>query len=643
MSSLLLLIRLALATGLVLAPGAIAARAVGVRSTSATLAWGLGIVFAATGVVFLVHASLTLALVLLAVAALAAAPFAVRRAPLPELPGRARVWTGGAVLGLLLWPIAGEIGGDGIFHLARVRKLLELGGLHLSSLNEFADGGLHPGYAFPLWHGFLALVAKVAFVDPADVVLHEPTILAPIAVLVAYEAGYAIFRRATPAAASAAAAVGIAAMGPGHGGAYTALALPATASRQILVPAALALALVAVRTPTRGLLASAGLASLVLAAVHPTYAIFLWIPFGGFLAVRWAWRREPARGGALALAALVVPAGVFFAWLLPVIRSTASVSPGARERARGFSHYAGQLSGSADHFSLAPQVFGRSGAIAVAALLLIPLTALAARRSWAAYVVGGSLAIFAITLLPWLFTPFADVVSLSQARRLAGFVPFTFALAGGVEVLAALLGPLVAPAALAAGLVLQWQFPGDFGYRVEQGGPAWATWVAVVGALVALVLGLRRLRSVGKTAAVASALLLLPTFVHGLSNWSTSSARPPSPLTPGLVEALRETVPKAAIVYADPETGYFAASVAPVYLCTAPPGHVADTTRNRPYERRDEWLRFARSGDLGIPRGCGATWLVIDRERSDLRPPLPVAYRDGRYTLYRIAAVPSRR
>ena len=123
-------------------------------------------------------------------------------------------------------------------------------------------------------------------------------------------------------------------MAPGHGGAYTALALPATASRQLLVPAALALALAAMRKPSPGLLASAGLASLVLAVVHPTYAIFLWIPFGGFLAVRWAWRREQMRSGALALAALVVPAGLFLVWLVPVVRSTASVSPDAPERAR---------------------------------------------------------------------------------------------------------------------------------------------------------------------------------------------------------------------------------------------------------------------------------------------------------------------
>ena len=49
-------------------------------------------------------------------------------------------------------------------------------------------------------------------------------------------------------------------------------------------------------------------------------------------------------------------AGLFLAWLLPVVRKTASVSPDAHERARGFEHYAGQLNGSADQFWVAPQV-----------------------------------------------------------------------------------------------------------------------------------------------------------------------------------------------------------------------------------------------------------------------------------------------
>ncbi|MEI7759727.1 MAG: DUF6541 family protein [Thermoleophilia bacterium] len=636
MSSLFLLLRLAVATGLVLAPGAAVARVVGVRSTSATLAWGLGAVFGAMGIVFLVHGSLVLALVLLLVTAACAAPFAVRRAAVPPIPGRLAVWGAGIVLGLLLWHVAGEIGGDGIFHLARVRKLVEFGGLSLSSVNEFADGGLHPGYAFPLWHAFLALVAMVSFADPSEVVLHEPTVLAPLAVLVAYEAGYAIFRRVAPAATTAAATVALVAMAPGHGGAYTALALPATASRQLLVPAALALALTAARAPSLGLLASTGVASLVVAVVHPTYAIFLWIPFGGFLAVRWAWRREGVRGGALALGALVVPAGLFLIWLVPVVRSTASVSPDAQERARAFGHYAGQLRGSVDHFSLAPQVFGRSGAVAVAALLLIPLTALASRRRWAAYVVGGSLAIFAITLIPSLFTPFADIVSLSQARRLAGFLPFAFALAGGMGVAAAIAGRLVLPLALAAGIVLQLQFPGDFGYTVEQGGPAWATWIAVAGALFALVFGLLRPRSVGTTAALASTLLLLPTFASGLVHWSPSAERSASPLTPGLVQFLGETVPAGDVVYSDLESSYRIAAAAPVYICNAPPGHVADTGRNRPTVRRAQWRQFNATGEIGIPRRCGATWLVIDRSRFSTAPDLAVAYRDGRYVVYRV-------
>ena len=278
MSSVFLLLRLALATAVVLAPGAVVARALGRRGVSATVAWGLALVFAALGLTFLVHGSLALTFVLLLVMGLVAVPFALRAEPVPGVPGSLLVWGAGVVLGLLLWHVAGEIGGDGLFHLARVRKLLAFGDLSLSSVNEFPDGGLHPGYAFPLWHGFLALVAKVAMVDPARVVLHESSVLAPVAVVAAYEAGYAAFRRVSVAAVSAAASVAIVAMAPGHGGAYTALSLPATSARQLLVPAALALALTAVRRPSAAALATVCAASLVLAVVHPTYAIFLWLP-----------------------------------------------------------------------------------------------------------------------------------------------------------------------------------------------------------------------------------------------------------------------------------------------------------------------------------------------------------------------------
>ena len=639
MSGLLLLLRLAAATAVVLAPGWAVARALGLRGVSATLVWGLALIFGALAVTFALGAGIGVTLVLLLVAGLAAAPFALRARLGAPAPWTGRVAGVGVLLGLLLWHVAGEVGGDGLFHLARVRKLLAFDDLSLRAVGEFADGGLHPGYAFPLSHGFLALVAKVAMVDPQDVVVHEATVLAPLAVLVAYEAGIVLFRAAGPAAIAAAAQVALVAFAPGHGGAYTALALPATASRQLLVPAAIALAIGSVASPSRGALASTAAAGLVLAVVHPTYALFLWLPFAGFLAVRALWTRREARRIGLALVALVAPAGLYLLWLLPIVGDTASHSPGAGELARGLRQYRGQLDVHGDDlYSLAPEVFGRSGAVAVAALLLVPLAGFAARRRWAAYVVGGSLAVLAICLVPWLFTPFSDAVSLSQSRRAAGFLPFAFAFAGGLGVAAGLVGRRVLlPPAFAAGLVLQLTYPGDFDYRLTDGGPALATWIAAGGGVVALGIGVwRRERVREASAGVAAALFLLPVAVHGLWNWSPSDSRQPSPLTPGLVDALRDDVPRGDVVYSDPESSYRIAAAAPVYVAVAPPGHVADTKENRPYERRDDARAFLRTGDLAIPRRYGAGWLVLDRRRSDLRPALPIAYRDGRFTLYRL-------
>jgi hypothetical protein len=102
------------------------------------------------------------------------------------------------------------------------------------------------------------------------------------------------------------------------------------------------------------------------------------------------------------------------------------------------------------------------------------------------------------------------------------------------------------------------------------------------------------------------------------------------------VQALRTDVPKGAVVYSDLETSYRIAAFAPLYVAAAPPGHVADTERNRPYARRDDNRRFFRSGDLDIPRSYGASWLVVDRRRFELAPQLPVVHRDGRFTLYRL-------
>ena len=100
---------------------------------------------------------------------------------------------------------------------------------------------------------------------------------------------------------------------------------------------------------------------------------------------------------------------------------------------------------------------------------------------------------------------------------------------------------------------------------------------------------------------------------------------------------MRAEVPVGATVYADPEASYRLGAVAPVRVCVNPPGHVADTVDNRPRERVREFRRFARTGDLEIPRACGATWLVVDLDRFPQRAPDGPVYRDARWSLARIA------
>ena len=641
MSDVGLLLRLAAATALLLAPGWLLARALGVRGAAATLAWSLVLIFGALASTFALESSLTLTLVLLALAgAVALAVLAARRGRtpiLPPAPGRWWAAGGGVAVGLLLWRVAGSVQGDGLFHLARVRKLLAFDDLSLERVGEFADASLHPGYAFPLWHGFLALVARVAGVDPEQVVLHLPSVLAPLAVVVAYEAGWALFRRSWAAGAVAGAQLALVCFAPPSGGAFRFLSLPATSSVELLVPAALALALATLRSTSPALVASTAAASLVLAAVHPTYALFLWIPFGGFLLVRTLWTRGDLRAGAFALGALAAPAALFMLWLVPVVRDTASVSPDADELRRAFERYRGELDvRSETSYSLVPELFTRRGAVAIAALLLVPLAGLAARRRWAAFVVGGSLAVFAITLLPFVFAPYSDLVSVSQARRLVAFLPFAFAFAGGLGVLARLVGGLLLPVAFAAGVVFQWIYPGDFG-NVRDPGPALVTWIAVLGALTALVVGVvRRGPALESPASLAAALFLLPVFAAGLWSWSAPDQPRGHEPTPGLAEAVRANVSPGSIVYSDPQTSYHLAALVPVYVAVAPPGNVADTGENRPYERARDFRTFLRTGDLSIPRRYGAEYLVADLALSERTFDLPVLYRDGSFVLYRL-------
>ena len=636
-----LALRLTAASLCLLIPGALIARALRLPAVAEAVALSLGVLFLGMLATFALGTSIVATLVVLGVAAAIALPFAMRRQALHFDPVVWAVAGAGAVFAVFVWRFGPALGGDALFHLARVRKLESLDELSIDAVGEFADGGPHPGYAFPLWHGFLALVSKLAGVDPTDVVLNEAAILVPVAFVVVFEAGRALFNSVWGGVAVLAGQVAITGLAPGDGGAYDSIALPATAARQLLVPIVLASLFLLIRERRWLFAIPVAAASLAIALSHPTYALFLLVPLTGFAIVRVIWTRRDVVPLVSGLAAVAVPTALVLLWLRPIVEDTAGHTPRAEEVSRALERYARELDvGSLDSYSLAPEVFGRSGAVAVAALVAIPLAAFASRSRWAAYVVGGSLPILLLTLAGFAFPSFADLVSLSQARRIVGFMPISFAFAGGCAVLAGFLRGAALPAGLAAGLWLQLTWAGDFGPHLDHGGPAFATWVALVGAALAIPAGIviqRRWGSIerrGLYAGLTALLFVLPVAVHGMREWEKPPG-PRVPLTPGLREALQD-LPEGTVVFSDLETSYRIAALAPVYVAAAPPAHVADTEDNRPYARRRDVMRFLRTGDLEIPRRYGANWLVVDRQRSFLRPALPLLHADDRYLLYRL-------
>jgi hypothetical protein len=647
-----LVLRLSAAAACVLLlPGGIFVRALGRPATfgvaiAASFVWSLAALAGALALTFVLDGTIATTLWLLAGFAGAALVPALVRGPVPSEPTERRalaaVASAGVAFAGAVWWAANTIYGDALFHLGRVRKLEAFDLTSLSVLNEFRRGGLHPGYAFPVWHSAVALVARMADVDPAVALEHLPAILTPLAVVLAYAAGAALFRSFGGGVAVAAAQVGLLGFSRSGTGSFDFLALPPTVARALITPALLALVFsLAAGGRRRGVLSIAA-ASLVLALVHPTYAFFVALPLLGFLLARillapTRWRE--ALRIASALPAVLVPAGLYALWLKPIVDKTVSQQPDAAKRAEAIRHYAGQIDVVGGLIRLAPETISRGGAIAVAGLLAIPLAALAGPRRWAAYVLGGSLAVLGLVLFPWAFDHLSDAVSLSQSRRLAAFLPIPFAVAGAMALLGRLrlAGCLVA---FGAGGLLQLAYPGEFSYFLVVGGPAWPVWVALTAAVAGLVAAAVVRRGLAEAAPLwTSAVALSLVAPVGLAGIAYLKQDPPDRLrlTPGLVRALRTKVPERAVVFSDLETSYRIEGYAPVYVSAAPPAHVADTKENVPQKRREDVIKFLGSGSVAIPRRYHAGWIVVAKRRFDLTLDLPKAYEDARFVLYRLA------
>jgi hypothetical protein len=646
--------RLAGAAGCVLLlPGACIVRLLGERSIGPQLAgalvWSLAVLFTVLVVVFAVGAPLGLAVALLGLATLVLFVASLRAQPIAfERADRTAVLVlfvlGAGLAGALWWAtetIGGSLGpslSDALFHLGRIRKLDEAGSLDsIGVVNEFADADPHPGYAFPLWHGALALVARLAGVDPTLVVLYLPPVLVPLAVLSAYGAGRALFRSIAGGFATAVGSLALIAFPFGGVGRLQFLAQPGGASRYLLVPALLVLLFAYLAESRRAPLAGVAAAALALAVVHPTYVVFVGLPLAGFLLARGVLGDgTDIRRIGVGLATAALSAGVYFLWLVQFIGEAGNRSP---------FRFMQQVETVGSALRLSADQLAWGGGIKVLALAAVPVALLAGGRRWAAYVLGGTVALLLVALVPQLFDRLVDAVSVSQAARLAGFLPLSYALAGAALLAGRVRAVGVAAAAVAAiGAELAFDEPATRA--------SWVVWAVAIGAALGIAVFAfarplafdRRLD--GRWAVLAAVALALPTAVVGFAGYERWDKPDPDGLTPGLASALRDDVRPLAVVLAPSPTSYRIAGYAPVRVVVAPPGHVAFNTGSD-YRAREEAVRryFLEPGMTPEERAAvllryGVSWVVLDRTHGNprLTPGLTQVYADERYVLYRVDA-----
>ena len=199
-------------------------------------------------------------------------------------------------------------------------------------------------------------------------------LLVPLAFVVSYAAGRALFRSVWGGIAGLVAQFALIGLAPEHTGTLRSLSQPGVAARQLLVPALLALVFTYMRDRKVALIGAMGAGAVALALIHPTYAVFLCVPLAGFLVARVLMAGKDVKALSASLVTLLLPSAAVAFFILPIVKKTASYETSTYDLHRGLAKYAGQIDYYSDRsFRLAPELFSRSGAVAVAGLVCIPL------------------------------------------------------------------------------------------------------------------------------------------------------------------------------------------------------------------------------------------------------------------------------
>src|SRR6185503_213600 len=459
-------------------------------------------------------------------------------------------WFAAGVAGFaaLMWVGSWNNVGDAVEHIARMRKITELDppAHHLDELGLLPpDTGLHPGYAFPLWHATGAVVVWLSGIEETVMFRFWPTALIPFVAAAVYSAGRSMFGCRAAGFATCIGYLGAFAFPIGVGY-FSQISYPGYICIFLFWPLIVERTFTYLREGGREPLWTAAAASFAVSAIHPSYSPFMILLIGAFLVARFVMardRRDDLRRLGLMLGAVTVPFLLFLVWLFPAADSSASTVSRASE------HFVTIVNMNGGQVSMRADWLTRGGPIAIAALVCIPLAAAATRTRAAAFVAGTSAVVILILIVPYFFTPFAHVMSISQGRRFLFYLPFAFALTGGALILARFRWFAVA-GALLLGAWLHQVWPGDFKYMLRDPGPGWLAWVAAAGALVVIGLGATKKLNLrygnGWALAIVIAFVLPAAVVgiHGMKQYRPE----PNRINDNLIAAVDQYVGRDEVI-----------------------------------------------------------------------------------------------
>lgn len=644
-------VKLATATyAVAVLPGAVILRAVGwprspATALAASLAWSVAALAPGLVLVFVLDRGVVVALVWLAVV-VAGGLVAGRGKPV-EVDVRIS-----RLLLLLLVVVAAftllvllarhDGAEDAMEHIARIRKLSELDPpRRLADIGLLPpDTGLHPGYAFPLWHAAVALVVLLTGLDPAAAFPSLAPLLVPVMAAAVYGAGRQVFASRAAGVATVVAYLAVFAFPESGVGRFDRLMYPGFVAIFVLWPLMIDRAFAFLRHGGRATLLTLAAAAFVMALIHGSYNPLVLLLLGAFAAVRVAVTRDAGETRRLVtvLAAASVPFLVLLPWLLPIATSAATEG--------GPQHFASMLDRYGNGMlRLKPEYVTRGGAAHLLALLLVPVVGVAARTRAAAFVVGAIAVPVLILIVPLLYTPFADVLSVSQSRRLLYLLPWAFSLVAAALVLGRFRW-IAAAAGLALATALQAVYPGSFTYQLTDPGPAWVAWVAVVGGLLALAAGARRhvRPRLGESWVVPIVVAVaIPVAVGGLPDAPLGRDDVTS-FHPALLSAIRDNVRRDDVLMAPLRIAYRVAGHAPVYIVAASLGHGGDTVHNEHQRRRIDVATFfsdevTTAEAAATVRRWDADWILVHEAvpyPAEVVDRLDAVYEGTTYSLYRV-------